>query len=378
MAKYLLVPGKVGINVPGGSIMSYLDELQLADLHQYVEQHLRPDLSFFETYYPQLSRCPEIQKIYSLIDKIARSNATVLIQGETGTGKELIAGAIQAQSLRNHQPYVTVNCAALPEHLLESELFGHERGAFTGAVSSHVGKFEQADGGTLFLDEIGDMHPSTQAKILRVLQEQAFVRVGGQRTISVDVRIIAATNKDLWEEMEAGSFRTDLYYRLNVVTMHVPPLRERREDILILADYFRHKFAAEIKKPVSEFDEETRLLLANHSWPGNIRELRNLIERAVLVVNPAHMISPKDLAMTGKDYFAAGGRDRRREERRGPSLHTLNLEDLERTAITIALQRTSWVQKEAAALLGISPRALNYKITQYKISHSSWRKNSAQ
>ncbi|HOT98410.1 MAG TPA: sigma-54 dependent transcriptional regulator [bacterium] len=356
--------------------MKYVDELQLAELHQDVEQHLRPDLSYFETYYPKLSRCPEIQKIYSLIDKIARSNATVLIQGETGTGKELIAGAIQAQSLRSREPYVTVNCAALPEHLLESELFGHERGAFTGAVSSHAGKFEQADGGTLFLDEIGDMHPSTQAKILRVLQEQAFIRVGGERTIHVDVRIIAATNKDLWEEMESGRFRTDLYYRLNVVTMHVPPLRERSEDILILADYFRRKFAAEIKKSVGDFDDETRLLLANHSWPGNIRELRNLVERAVLVVNPAHMITAKDLALTGKDYFAAGGRDRRRDERRGPSLHTLNLEELEKTAITIALQRSKWVQKEAAVLLGISPRALNYKIAQHKISHASWRKNS--
>jgi transcriptional regulator with GAF, ATPase, and Fis domain len=357
--------------------MNYVDELRLTDLQQDIEQHSRPDLSYFETYYPKLSRCPEIQKIYSLIDKIARSNATVLIQGETGTGKELIAGAIQARSLRSREPYVTVNCAALPEQLLESELFGHERGAFTGAVSSHVGKFEQADGGTLFLDEIGDMHPSTQAKILRVLQEQAFIRVGGERTIHVDVRIIAATNKDLWEEMESGRFRTDLYYRLNVVTMHVPPLRERSEDILILADYFRQKFAAEIKKPVGDFDDETTLLLANHSWPGNIRELRNLVERAVLVVNPAHMITAKDLAMTGKDYFAAGGRDRRRDERRGPSLHTLNLEELERTAITIALQRSKWVQKDAAALLGISPRALNYKIAQHKISHANWRKNSA-
>lgn len=364
------------MNEVEGIMINYMDDLQLAELEQEVQQHGKPDLSFFETYYPKLSRSPEIQKIYSLISKIARSNATVLIQGETGTGKELIAGAIQAQSLRAQQPYVTVNCAALPEHLLESELFGHERGAFTGAVSSHVGKFEQADGGTLFLDEIGDMHPSTQAKILRVLQEQAFVRVGGQRTIHVDVRIIAATNKELWEEMESGRFRADLYYRLNVVTLHVPPLRERPEDILILADYFRRKFGGEIKKVVGDFDEETRQLLSHHAWPGNIRELRNLVERAVLVVNPNHEIVAKDLALTGKDYFAAGGRDRRREERRGPNLHTLNLEELEKTAITIALQRSKWVQKDAAALLGISPRALNYKIALYKISHSSWRKNA--
>mgnify|MGYP000894066053 FL=1 len=184
---------------------------------------------------------PEIQKIYSLINKVAVSNASVLIQGETGSGKELIAGAIQALSLRADKPYITVNCAAIPEHLLESELFGHERGAFTGAVSTHVGKFEQADGGTLFLDEIGDMAPSTQAKILRVLQEQTFTRVGGQKVIRVDVRIIAATNKDLWQEIENGNFRPDLYYRLNVVTLHVPPLRERREDIPLLADYLDRK-----------------------------------------------------------------------------------------------------------------------------------------
>jgi len=331
----------------------------------------------FKLYYPKVSRSPEIQKIYALINQISRSNATVLIQGETGTGKELIAGAIQAASMRAQTPYVTVNCAALPEQLLESELFGHEKGAFTGAYATHIGKFEQADGGTLFLDEIGDMHPSTQAKILRVLQEQSFSRVGGGRTIKVDVRIIAATNKDLWEEMESGRFRADLFYRLSVVTLQVPPLRERREDILLLADYFRQRFAAEMKKSVGVFSQETQQLLYNHLWPGNIREMRNLIERAVLVVHPGYDIMPKDLAMTGKDYFAAGGRDRRSEERKGIILPTLNLLELENHAIKIALMRSKWVQKDAAALLGISPRVMNYKIAQHKISHETWRKNSA-
>jgi transcriptional regulator with GAF, ATPase, and Fis domain len=332
----------------------------------------------FELYYPKLSHSPEIRKVYSLIKKVAKSNASVLIQGETGTGKELIAGAIQAQSLRFDKPYVTVNCAALHENLLESELFGHEKGAFTGAVATHTGKFEQADGGTLFLDEIGDMHPSTQAKILRVLQEQNFNRVGGHKTINVDVRIIAATNKDLWQEMEKGSFRADLYYRLNVVTLHIPPLRERKEDVPLLAEYFRRKLKMELKKNIGNFTEDTMHLLNNHSWPGNIRELRNIIERAVLVVAEGKPITSKELAMTGKDYFAAGGRDRRSEDREMPDMKTLNLEKLERQAIVTALKKSNWVQKEAASLLGISPRALNYKISQHNITYQGWRRNAEQ
>jgi two-component system response regulator AtoC len=333
-------------------------------------------MSGFELYYPKVSRNAEIRKIYSLIKKIAKSNASVLIQGETGTGKELIAGAIQAQSLRAEKPYVTVNCAALHENLLESELFGHEKGAFTGAINTHMGKFEQADGGTLFLDEIGDMHPSTQAKILRVLQEQSFNRVGGHKTIQVDVRIIAATNKDLWQEMEKGTFRADLYYRLNVVTLQIPPLRDRKEDIPLLADYFRRKFAAELKKNVNNFTEDTQTLLINHSWRGNIRELRNIIERAVLVAAQGQPITPKELALTGKDYFAAGGRNRRSDDQEGGKPRALNLNTLEKQAILIALQKTNWIQKDAAEILGISPRALNYKISQHNITHQGWRRHS--
>jgi transcriptional regulator with GAF, ATPase, and Fis domain len=334
------------------------------------------NISGFEMYYPKVSRNPEIRKVYALIKKVAKSNASVLIQGETGTGKELIAGAIQAQSLRRSKPYVTVNCAALHEQLLESELFGHEKGAFTGAISTHSGKFEQADGGTLFLDEIGDMHPSTQAKILRVLQQQNFNRVGGTKNIQVDVRVIAATNKDLWQEMENGMFRTDLYYRLNVVSLHIPALRDRKEDIPLLAEYFRRKFSAELKKNAGGFADETMKLLINHSWPGNIRELRNIIERAVLVVGETKKISPNDLALTGKDYFAAGGRDRRSEDRTVSVSELLNLDALERKAIVSALQKTNWIQKEAAEILGISARALNYKISQHRITYQGWRKHS--
>lgn len=327
----------------------------------------------FEIYYPKVSKSPEIRKVYSLIKKVAKSNASVLIQGETGTGKELIAGAIVAQSHRANKPFIQVNCASLPEHLLESELFGHERGAFTSAYNTHIGKFEQADGGTLFLDEIGDMQLSTQAKILRVLQEQSFNRVGGQKTISVEVRIIAATNKDLWQEMELGNFRADLYYRLNVVTLNIPPLRERQEDVPLLAEFFRRKFATELKKNVGEFSEETLKVLCNHTWSGNIRELRNQIERAVLISREGRPITPNDLAMTGKDYFAAGGRNRRRRDT--DSEDALNLQELEHRAILKALEKTNWIQKEAADLLGISPRALNYKISQHSITHTGWRRH---
>lgn len=331
----------------------------------------------FDFHYPLVSRSPEIREIFKIIKKVAKSNATILIHGETGTGKELIASLVQFISDRSDKPFVKVNCAALPENLLESELFGHEKGAFTGAYQTRVGKFEQANGGTLFLDEIGDMHLTTQAKILRVLQDQIFNRVGGNKDIEVDVRVIAATNKNLMDEIEAGGFRADLYYRLNVVTLDIPPLRERKEDILIIADFFLRKYSQEIRKEVSGFDDATRALIQNHSWPGNIRELKNLIERAVLVAEDGKMITSEDLAMSGKDYFAAGGRDRRRRSDDDLiSFDTLNLETIEKEAMLKALHVSNWVQKDAAGLLGISPRALNYKINQHDITHPSWKKNS--
>jgi transcriptional regulator with GAF, ATPase, and Fis domain len=331
----------------------------------------------FDYHYPLVSRSPEIKEIFALIKKVAKSNATILIQGETGTGKELIAGLIQFISHRGDKPFVKVNCAALPENLLESELFGHEKGAFTGAYQTRVGKFEQSDGGTLFLDEIGDMQLTTQAKILRVLQDQTFNRLGGNRTIQVDVRVIAATNKDLWHEIELGNFRADLYYRLNVVTLHIPPLRKRAEDIALIAEFFRRKFSREIRKKTKGFSSETMELLRNHQWPGNIRELKNLVERSVLVVEEGQEIQAKDLSMSGRDYFAAGGKDRRRAtDGEVLSLDTLNLEAIEKEAILRALELRNWVQKDAANLLGISPRALNYKINYHNITHPTWKKNT--
>ncbi|MFQ5650482.1 MAG: sigma-54 interaction domain-containing protein [bacterium] len=330
----------------------------------------------FDFHYPLVSRSPEIKEIFNVIKKVARSNATILIHGETGTGKELIASLIQFISNRADKPFVKVNCAALPENLLESELFGHEKGAFTGAIQTRIGKFEQANCGTLFLDEIGDMHLATQAKILRVLQDQTFNRVGGNKTINVDVRVIAATNKNLIEAIEAGEFRADLYYRLNVVTLDIPPLRERKEDILIIAEFFLRKYTQEIRKELKGFCDETKALIQNHSWPGNIRELKNLIERAVLVAEDGQWITPADLAMSGKDYFAAGGRDRRKSsDGEGICFDSLNLANIEKETILKALHVSEWVQKDAANLLGISPRALNYKINQHEITHPSWKKN---
>src|SRR5690242_5023581 len=239
---------------------------------------------------------PALQKVLDIVRKVAKSNTTVLIRGETGTGKELIAGAIHHNSLRNSRNFVKVNCAALQENLLESELFGHEKGAFTGADKQRIGRFEQADGGTLFLDEIGDMSANTQAKILRVLQEHEFERLGGTRTIRVDVRLIAATNRDLTTMVEAGTFREDLYYRLNVVTIEMPPLRERKEDIGALAGFFIRRFAGELKKKIQGLEPDALKLLMRYHWPGNIRELENAVERAMLLADGTH-IAADDLRL---------------------------------------------------------------------------------
>ena len=331
----------------------------------------------FDYYYPIVSRSPLIKEVLSLVKKVAKSNASILIQGESGTGKELIASLVQFISNRSDRPFVKVNCAALPETLLESELFGHEKGSFTGAYKTRVGKFEEAHEGTLFLDEIGDMNLSTQAKILRVLQDHEFNRVGGNKPVRVDVRIITATNKDLWMEIQHGNFRDDLFYRLNVVTINVPPLRDRKEDIPLIAEFFRRKFTSELRKNSKGFTEETLNLLRNHSWPGNIRELKNLVERAVLMVDDGKSITPGDIYFSGKDYFAAGGTERRKEKLRSETENSnLKLDSLEREAIMKALDSSHWIQKDAAKLLGVSARALNYKIKYHNITHPSWKKNT--
>jgi DNA-binding NtrC family response regulator len=301
---------------------------------------------------------PPLQHVLSIVRKVAKSNTTVLIRGETGTGKELIAGAIHHNSLRSARNYVKVNCAALQENLLESELFGHEKGAFTGADKQRVGRFEQADSGTLFLDEIGDMSQSTQAKILRVLQEHEFERLGGTRTLRVDVRLVTATNRDLAAMVQAGRFREDLYYRLNVVSIEIPPLRDRKDDIVPLANAFIRRFSGELKKKIDGLDGDAQKLLMRYNWPGNIRELENAVERAMLL-SEGHVIRQSDLQL-GEVAAAAGGRDQAPVVRIPPA--GISLDDIERSALVEALKMSNWVQKDAAELLSISPRVMNYKI----------------
>ena len=299
-----------------------------------------------------------LEKVLGIVRKVAKANTTVLVRGETGTGKELIAGAVHHNSHRASRTFIKVNCAALQENLLESELFGHEKGAFTGADKQRIGRFEQADGGTLFLDEIGDMSANTQAKILRVLQEHEFERLGGTRTIKVDVRLIAATNRDLPAMVAAGGFREDLYYRLNVVTIDMPPLRERKEDIQALAGFFIRRFAGELKKKIEGLEPEALKLLMRYNWPGNIRELENAIERAMLLAD-GHHIAMDDLRL-GDQASSGTPRETASIVKIPPT--GIALEEIERLALVEALKMSNWVQKDAAELLAISPRVMNYKI----------------
>jgi DNA-binding NtrC family response regulator len=314
---------------------------------------------------------PQMKDVFRTIEKVARSNATVLVLGETGVGKELVAEALHRNSSRSDRPFVKMNCAALHESLLESELFGHERGAFTGADRQRTGRFELANEGTLFLDEIGNMTASTQAKVLRVLQEREFERLGGSRTVKVDVRLVAATNKNLEEAIQRGEFREDLYYRLNVVNVHVPPLRERKEDIVPLASHFIDRFARELKKDVRGLEPAAVRALKRHTWPGNIRELENTVERAVLMAE-GRFLQEDDLNLGGAGR-AASDNVASLNLRLPPT--GIALDELERQAILEALRISNWVQKDAAKFLGISSRVMNYKVAKYEIKNTRWSKN---
>src|ERR687897_1045379 len=292
-----------------------------------------------------------LEQVLGVVRKVAKSNTTVLVRGETGTGKELIAGAIHHNSHRASRNFVKVNCAALQENLLESELFGHEKGAFTGADKQRIGRFEQADGGTLFLDEVGDMSANTQAKILRVLQEHEFERLGGTRTLRVDVRVITATNRNLPQMVANGQFREDLYYRLNVVSIDMPPLRERKDDIQQLAMFFLRRFAGELKKRLEGLSPDALKLLMRYNWPGNIRELENSIERAVLMSDGSQVTSG-DLRLGELSTTTSSG-DSSPVVKIPPT--GIALEEIERQALLEALKMSNWVQKDAAELLSISP-----------------------
>jgi DNA-binding NtrC family response regulator len=337
----------------------------------YYLRHAQGDIYDFDRI---IGSSGALEKVLAVVRKVAKSNTTVLVRGETGTGKELIAGAVHHNSHRAARNFVKVNCAALQENLLESELFGHEKGAFTGADKQRIGRFEQADGGTLFLDEIGDMSPNTQAKILRVLQEHEFERLGGTRTIKVDVRLIAATNRDLPSMVEAGQFREDLYYRLNVVTMEMPPLRERKDDVAALSNFFIRRFSGELKKKIQGLEPDALKLLMRYQWPGNIRELENAIERAMLLAEGSH-IAVDDLRL-GDTGPTGAPRDNASVVKIPPT--GIALEEVERIALIEALKMSNWVQKDAAELLAISPRVMNYKIKTLGIDFPRGRRAALQ
>jgi DNA-binding NtrC family response regulator len=299
---------------------------------------------------------PPIQNVFDAILQVAPSRASVLITGESGTGKELVAAALHRHSQRTGGPFVRLHCAALAETLLESELFGHERGAFTGAAARREGRFHQANGGTLFLDEIGEISPSTQIKLLRFLQEREFERVGGNQTIKVDLRLVAATNRDLQASVREGKFREDLYYRINVVSIEVPPLRERDGDIPLLASHFLDKYAAQNQKRITGFTTEAMNRILRYPWPGNVRELENAIERAVVVCRDGE-IRGDDLPPTIRPPAAV--------RRTSPPVPGSTLAEIERHAILATLEHTGGCTSRAAAILGISPRTIQYRLREY-------------
>jgi two-component system nitrogen regulation response regulator GlnG len=329
-----------------------------------------------------IGRSPAMQEVYKTIGRVVKSDATVLIQGESGTGKELIARVIHHYSTRWRAPFVAINCSAIPVDLLESEFFGHERGAFTGAVERRSGKFEQASGGTLFLDEVPDMPPALQAKILRVLQEREFTRVGGRETIKADVRIIAATNQDLATAVKEQRFREDLYFRLRVVPITLPPLRQRRDDIPELISYFIDKINREMGTSVAGVSPAAQALLIQHSWPGNVRELENTLLRAA-VLAPGRMLTPADLSLPAaasvlpEDFTDLSFEEVVRRKLKAYfqqttllepcDLHAIVIGQVEKPLIELTLEYTSGNQLKAAELLGINRNTLRKKITDLKI-----------
>jgi DNA-binding NtrC family response regulator len=324
-----------------------------------------------ESGYELLGRSPAMEQVRQLIRKVARTQATVLIQGESGTGKELVARAIYRQSPRNSAPFIRVNCAAVPENLIESEFFGHEKGAFTGAMNKREGRFELAHGGTILLDEISEISPQVQAKLLRVLQERELERVGGSRTIKVDVRVIATTNRDLDQSVEKKEFRQDLYFRLNVVPVFVPPLRERREDVVFLAEQFMQRFARKHGVKPSGFSPACRAALEAHSWPGNVRELQNVIERAVILSADGEQLQPAHLGFNGAAEIGAvvvAASATGAASDPGSSVgEVITLGDLEKRHILQVLDKCSGNRTHAARKLGISIRTLRNKLNEYGI-----------
>ena len=326
---------------------------KLAEHQELVEENLslRQKLEDHYRFEKIITKSAKMQRVIEVIKVVAKSNATVLVTGESGTGKELVARAIHSQSNRHSKPFIAVSCAALPESLLESELFGHEKGSFTGAYAQKKGRFEFAEGGTLFLDEVGEMSANIQVHLLRVLEEKEFTRVGGNEPIKVDVRVISATNKDLRKAIEKQEFREDLYYRLNVVNVELPPLRERKEDVPLLAQHFLNKFASENRKEISGFSPEALEFLLDYDWPGNVRELENAIERAVILAKNS-LITVDDLPQENLSLGYSIGSKK-------------SMKEVEKEHILNVLHKTGDNYSEAARILEISRMTLYNKAKEY-------------
>ncbi|MFZ5597457.1 MAG: sigma-54-dependent transcriptional regulator [Bacillota bacterium] len=315
-----------------------------------------------------IGQSSNMQEIYKLIGKVADSDITVLLQGESGTGKEVIARAIHNNSRCRNRPFIKINCAAIPEHLMESELFGHEKGAFTGAINQKSGKFELAHNGTVFLDEIGELSLNTQVKLLHVLQEKEFERIGSNKSIKIDARILTATNRDIKKMVEEGKFREDLYYRINVVNIKVPPLRERKGDIPLLFNYFLNKFSHKYNKKITGISREALALLENHSWPGNVRELKNTCEQAV-VMSRGPIILPDDLSFAGKNADPAVNIDNIYSQVNVNGHKTLKeiTSEVEKQVIIKTLDENNWNRQETARALGLNRRSLYEKMKEYNL-----------
>nr|WP_315854010.1 sigma-54 dependent transcriptional regulator [Gemmata massiliana] len=378
-----------------GAYEYLLKPLELADLRQLIDRAVQSSqLMRTPATMPEvepapvfgdvlLGRCPAMQEVYKAVGRVAGQNVIALVLGESGTGKELVARAIYQHSRRSDKPFLAINCAAIPEPLLESELFGHEKGAFTGADRKRIGKFEQCQGGTIFLDEVGEMAPLTQAKMLRLIQEQRFERLGGAETVQTDVRLVAATNADLEKMVEDGRFRRDLYFRLNVFTIKLPPLRERGDDVGLLIDYYLKRFGHELNKPVAEVALDAAAALRAYTWPGNVRELQSVLKQSVLRMSgsalladflPDHVLHPTSSVanappMNGAsgafdwDQFV-GGRIAASSE----NLYAESLERMEREVLVRVLKHTDGNQLQAARILGITRGSLRNKIRTLGIS----------
>lgn len=377
--------GAFGVDIPSAEAVALGDSLRLVSIvssmiaqamkirlqvteekRQLQEENNRLQGELKDRFRPSniIGNSKSMQDVYDLVAQVSKSDATVLIRGESGTGKELVAQAIHYNSLRSTKPFIKVNCAALPESVIESELFGHERGAFTSAIATRKGRFELAHGGTIFLDEIGDLSPATQVKLLRVLQEKEFERVGGNETIRVNVRVIAATNRNLEELMAKEEFREDLYYRLNVFPVHLPPLRDRKTDILLLTDHFVEKYAESNHKAIRRISTPAIDLLTAYHWPGNVRELENCIERAVLlttdeVIHSHHL--PPSLQSAESSNTSLG--DTLEEA----------LDKLERELLQDALKSTKGNMAKGAKLLGLTERKMGLRVSKYQIDPRQFR-----